>query len=289
VLWEFYVYGVFIFNTMDVRRSVNCCYWTDEWIETLKTDQKLLFLYLLTNPLSNILGIYKISLNRIAFETGITIETVTKHLKVFESLKKVFYLFGHIIIVNHLKHQALNPNMMKNVMKDYKDLPNDLKDKINGNASESFETLSKSLQTLLTLEIESETIESEIEIESGRIEFENFWNIYNKKVGDKDKCFKKWSKLKQLEKDKIFETLPDFLKLITDKQFQPHPETYLNNKRWNDEIKTTQQQKDVLGNGESYVNGVRMCLTKVIPPGTRPRPSTLHKWSDTQNDWIYGN
>jgi len=56
-----------------------------------------------------------------------------------------------------------------------------------------------------------------------------------------------------------------------------------------DDNKTITLNKDELGTGENYVNGVRMCLTKVIPPGTRPRPSTLHKWSDTQNDWIYGN
>lgn len=63
-----------------------------------------------------------------------------------------------------------------------------------------------------------------------------FWNLYNKKVGDKEKCLLKWKKLGSLDKAKIMETLPTFLKTITDKKFQPHPDTYLNNKRWQDEL-----------------------------------------------------
>jgi len=59
--------------------------------------------------------------------------------------------------------------------------------------------------------------------------------LYNKKVGDKAKILKKWINLKQGDRDAIFKTLPTFLLSITDKQFQPYPETYLNNKRWNDE------------------------------------------------------
>jgi hypothetical protein len=72
-------------------------------------------------------------------------------------------------------------------------------------------------------------------------EFEIFWSIYNKKVGSKKKCLAKWLKLPQEIKQKIFETLPVFLSNIKDKQFQPFPETYLNNERWNDEIKKIPQ------------------------------------------------
>jgi hypothetical protein len=68
------------------------------------------------------------------------------------------------------------------------------------------------------------------------ISFDCFWNLYNKKVGDKKKIENKWNKLKNEDRQKIIDTLPTFLNSITDKQFQPFPETYLNNKRWNDEI-----------------------------------------------------
>jgi len=68
------------------------------------------------------------------------------------------------------------------------------------------------------------------------IHFDIFWNLYNKKVGDKKKLEKKWNKLKNDERQKIIDTLPNFLNSIKDKQYLPYPETYLNNSRWNDEV-----------------------------------------------------
>ena len=68
------------------------------------------------------------------------------------------------------------------------------------------------------------------------VSFEKFWNLYNKKVGDKSRCETKWNKLKDKEREKVIETLPAWLKQIKEKQFQPYPETYLNQRRWNDEI-----------------------------------------------------
>lgn len=76
----------------------------------------------------------------------------------------------------------------------------------------------------------------DININTIEIEFEEFWNSYNKKVWDKKKCLKTYSKLTKEEKEKIKITLPSFLMNIKDKQYQPHPSTYLNQKRWNDEI-----------------------------------------------------
>lgn len=66
--------------------------------------------------------------------------------------------------------------------------------------------------------------------------FDDFWNLYDKKVA-KDKCQKKYSKLTNKELLKIKETLNDFLKYKPFEDYQhPNPLTYLNQKRWNDEI-----------------------------------------------------
>lgn len=74
--------------------------------------------------------------------------------------------------------------------------------------------------------------------ENNKIQFDVFWNLYNKKVGSKSKCEKKWNNLNLETQKKIIDTLPTFLKSITDKQYQPYAETYLNQERWNDEIQT---------------------------------------------------
>jgi hypothetical protein len=70
------------------------------------------------------------------------------------------------------------------------------------------------------------------------IPFDVFWNLYDKKVGDKSKCENKWKNLTDPEREKVIQTLPGFIAGIRDKQYQPYPQTYLNNKRWEDEIST---------------------------------------------------
>ena len=82
-----------------------------------------------------------------------------------------------------------------------------------------------------------------IEQETINIEFDVFWNLYDKKVGDKKSCQKKWDKIKIDVKQKIIDTLPAFKSSIKDKQFMPFPETYLNNERWNDVIEEKQSKK----------------------------------------------
>jgi hypothetical protein len=69
--------------------------------------------------------------------------------------------------------------------------------------------------------------------------FEIFWNLYDKKVGSKSNCERKWNRLNDEVRQKIIDTLPKFKDSIKDKQFQPYPETYLNQERWNDEFKRT--------------------------------------------------
>lgn len=91
---------------------------------------------------------------------------------------------------------------------------------------------------------ESKGKETKVNESKDKIDFYIFWDLYNKKVGAK-KCKEKWYKLKLDVQTKIIETLPLFISNITDKKYQPNPETYLNNERWNDEIVIQQQQKRV--------------------------------------------
>jgi DNA-binding PadR family transcriptional regulator len=67
------------------------------------------------------------------------------------------------------------------------------------------------------------------------VQFEKFWNLYDKKVA-KDKCFKKFMKLSQSDIELIFKNLPEYIESTPDIQYRKNPETYLNNKSWNDEI-----------------------------------------------------
>lgn len=73
-------------------------------------------------------------------------------------------------------------------------------------------------------------------IEEVRIGFSVFWDLYNKKIGSKENCEKKWNVLTKEIQDKIITIIPEYIKQFTNKQFQPYPETFLNQKRWENEI-----------------------------------------------------
>lgn len=65
--------------------------------------------------------------------------------------------------------------------------------------------------------------------------FDEFWNSYDKKV-EKGACEKKFNKLTEKEKALIWEHVPKYVLSTPDKSYRKNPETYLNNKCWNDEV-----------------------------------------------------
>jgi hypothetical protein len=85
--------------------------------------------------------------------------------------------------------------------------------------------------------METETENRTITInENINIDFEWFWNDYDKKVGDKQKLKKKWNKLTDIERQNAMNYIDLYKQSVPDKQFRKNPETFINNKSWNDEI-----------------------------------------------------
>lgn len=68
--------------------------------------------------------------------------------------------------------------------------------------------------------------------------FDEFWNLYDKKTG-KPKCEKKWNKLPLKDQQAIMAYLPQYKLSQPDKQYRKNPETFLNNRSWEDEIINT--------------------------------------------------
>lgn len=101
-------------------------FWTDPYIEKLSPDYKLVFLYLLTNPLANIAGVYEVRLKRVAYETGYDVEVVDTILKKFSDDKKIIMLGDWIVIVNHIKHQSLGNLTAEGINRIIKESPNEV-------------------------------------------------------------------------------------------------------------------------------------------------------------------
>lgn len=73
------------------------------------------------------------------------------------------------------------------------------------------------------------------EIENTCLTFETFWDLYDKKV-DSKKCKEKFNKVKEQDRQKILDTLPNYIKSTPDIKFRKNPSTYLNNECWNDAV-----------------------------------------------------
>ena len=108
--------------------------------------------------------------------------------------------------------------------------------------SESRRNNAKSPKKESTSEAYAEHMETETENrtitinENINIDFDWFWNDYDKKVGDKQKLKKKWNKLTDQERQNAMNYLELYKQSVPDKQFRKNPETFINNKSWNDEI-----------------------------------------------------
>jgi hypothetical protein len=108
---------------MSKKRSVSTAFWSDPFIEDIAPEYKLLFLYLITNEKTNMLGIYEASKRKMAFETGLSLECIKDALEVFERLGKVKHVDNYIILVNYMKHQKYNTNMKKSAIETFNELP----------------------------------------------------------------------------------------------------------------------------------------------------------------------
>ena len=82
-----------------------------------------------------------------------------------------------------------------------------------------------------------------------KIDFNFFWDLYDKKVGNKKSCAKKWNKLSYEKQSEILAHVKDYVLSTPEKQYRANPETYFNQERWNNEIilKNNEDQRNNKG------------------------------------------
>ncbi len=115
---------------MSTHRYVDSKFWDDDYVSELDPIEKLLFLYLLTNPLTNVAGIYEIQTKRIAFDTGIDREMVDKIIERFAQNNKLIRAGKYIVLLNWGKNQSANPSVAAGVARELEKLPNKLREEI---------------------------------------------------------------------------------------------------------------------------------------------------------------
>lgn len=96
---------------MSIKRVVDVHFWDDDKVlGTFSPEDKLFFLYLMTNPHTKQLGIYALPRQYIALEVGYALDVVDVLLDRFENvygLIRYSYRTGEVAIKNYLRHSIV--------------------------------------------------------------------------------------------------------------------------------------------------------------------------------------
>lgn len=105
---------------MAIYRNVHISFWTDNKVEDDFTpEDKYFYLYLLTNPQTNICGCYEVSYKQLTSQTGYNKDTVDRLIDRFENVYKMIKFdreTKEILILNWFKYNwSKSPRVMSGV------------------------------------------------------------------------------------------------------------------------------------------------------------------------------
>jgi len=92
--------------------SIKTNMWADPWVLSLNKEEKLLWVYLMTNPSINIAGIMREGVPILAMYCSLTNDEVTSAMERFVADKKVLYQDNFIFVINWIGHHCYNPSVM---------------------------------------------------------------------------------------------------------------------------------------------------------------------------------
>lgn len=102
---------------MAIYRNIQMAFWTDSKIaDDFSPEDKMFYLYLLTNPHTNLCGCYEISKKQVALETGYQVDKINKLLERFEKVHKVIRFdesTKEIILINWHKYNWTSSEKFK--------------------------------------------------------------------------------------------------------------------------------------------------------------------------------
>ena len=116
---------------MAVYRTVHLSFWTDSKVDDNFTpEDKYFYLYLLTNPHTNICGCYEIGDKQFSRETGYNAETISRLIQRFQNIHNVIRYdpeTKEILILNWYKYNwTSSDKLMKNVEEVAKTIKSDV-------------------------------------------------------------------------------------------------------------------------------------------------------------------
>lgn len=239
---------------MNVRRYINSKMWRDTFFEELTTEQKLIWIWLLTNDNTNMAGIYEISLKRMAFEIDLDKSVISQAIDVFTNAKKVVFYENYIVLCNFIKHQKLNPNQLKSAINIIDDLPQNVRSlsvigDIVDHINKAIESLSKPSEALpkpmrnMNMNMNKKKILKEKDADASASSvwddrFNKAWLAYRKnqqgkvvQVGSKQNALSQFNKILDQDKLKALHAIACEINATPSGDYRPHLSTLLNAKK----------------------------------------------------------
>jgi hypothetical protein len=91
-------------------RQTHVHIWKDSWFRQLRTDHRLLFIYLFSNDRAHTSGVYEIPFDVLLFESGLEEEEARQALAYFEESGRAYYdeASGHLFVRNLMRYNGAN-------------------------------------------------------------------------------------------------------------------------------------------------------------------------------------
>jgi hypothetical protein len=147
---------------MAKQRYINTKIWEDNWFSSLDQVEQLVFIYFLTNPMTNIIGAYELSKATITRSVGLDTLMLDELLKRFDEAGKVHYINGWVVLPNFIKHQNYkSPKIKKGIETELEEVPDEVKRYINIPYIYGIDTLSHLIKYNTNIIKESEVSDSQ--------------------------------------------------------------------------------------------------------------------------------
>ncbi len=232
---------------MAKQRYVSTHFWRDTYIDGLDPSEKLLFLYLLTNPETNICGIYEIPLRVVSSDTGFDTEMIRKMFAKLERSKRLYYIDGWVIMTKMVLHQTVNnPKIKAAIEREFATVPQAIVDAMDRLSIPYPYLTDRKLHFNLNLDSNSNLTDTARA--SSLVRFEKFWLAYPRKIG-KQKCQAWWLRHKITDEmtNQMINTVEKYKATEQWKKdngmFIPHPQTFLNRGSYEDEVEALPKAK----------------------------------------------
>lgn len=244
---------------MAVYRKVSISFWTDPTVdEKFSPEDKYFFLYLLTNPHTNLCGCYEISYKQMKDETGYSRESIITLINRFESTYNIIRYDKttyELLILNWKKYNWSNsPKFETSIQKEMKSIKNQQFREFLLGERYCIDTVSDQSDTVsiapVTVTVTDTVIDRPLDYnptkETKRVrkkyedteDFKRFWDAYPKQKG-KTEAREAFAKV-DVPIDVLLSAIEtqkrsrDWIK--EGGQYIPYPAKWLNKRRWEDSV-----------------------------------------------------